>query len=127
MTLGDRPAQGHALRARADGVRRVLDVGAGHVRTAGRGQCDGADAEVAVGAVGGGLGGDGVALEVVQLLDGEAEGRGGVLEVRGVDAGENGGWLGGHCEDGRWGRNALDEGGRKDGSYTFSVTSCFSR
>lgn len=96
VAVGDGLGEGHALGAGADGVRGVLDVGAGDVGVAGRGEGHGADAEVAVGAVGGRFGGEGVPLEVVQLLDGEAEGGGGGFEVLRVDAGEEGGWLGRH-------------------------------
>lgn len=53
--LRDRPPQGHALRTGAHGVARVLDVGAGDEGAVG-GEEGGADAEVGVRRVGGGLG-----------------------------------------------------------------------
>lgn len=58
------PAECHALGARADGVGSVLDVGP-RDEDAELGEQDRADAEVAVGAVRGGLGSDGVPFEVV--------------------------------------------------------------
>lgn len=87
VALGDGFAKGDALGAGADGVGGVLDIGAGDVGTE-VGEDDGTDSEVAVGAVGGGLGGDGVSLQVMQLLGGQAVGLTRRLEVLVVDAGE---------------------------------------
>lgn len=86
MTLRHSPSQSHALGARADGIRSILDVGAGDERAVGGRECHGADAEVAIRAVGGRLGCKGVTLEIVQLLDGEAKGCGGCFEVLHVEA-----------------------------------------
>lgn len=50
MAIGYSLTKGHALRTGADGIGGVLDVGAGDVGAM-LGEQDGADAEVAVGAV----------------------------------------------------------------------------
>lgn len=70
VSLGDRPAERHPLSTRPHGVGGVLDVRAGDVAPR-PGEDDGADPELAVGAVRRGLGGDGVPLEAVELVRGE--------------------------------------------------------
>lgn len=86
MTLRHSPSQSHALCARADGIRSVLDIGARNERAVGWGECHSADTEVAIGTVGGRLGRKGVTLEIVQFLNGEAKGCGGCFEVLHVEA-----------------------------------------
>lgn len=86
MTLRDSPSQSYTLSARADGIRSVLDVGARNERAVGGGECYSTNAKVAIGTVGCRLGREGVALEIVQLLDGEAKGCGGCFEVLHVEA-----------------------------------------
>lgn len=86
MTLRNSPSQSHALRARADGIRSVLNVGARNERAVCGGECHSADTEVAIGTVGGSLGCKGVTFEVVELLDGESKGCGGCFEVLHVEA-----------------------------------------
>lgn len=86
MTLRHSPSQSHALRARADGIRSVLDIGARNERAVGGRECHRADAKVAVGTIGSGLGCKGVTLEIMQLLDGEAKGCGRCFEVLHVEA-----------------------------------------
>lgn len=86
MAFGDSSAESHALSAGTHGVRGVLDIGSRDVCAASGRECHGADAEVAIRAVSGGFGGDGVALEVVQLLDCKPKGCSGCFKVLHVDA-----------------------------------------
>ena len=73
VAVDDGPPKGHPLGARRDRVARVLDVGAEDVLARVGQQCR-ADAEVAVGAVGAGLGVLGVRQEGVEFGGGEVVG-----------------------------------------------------
>lgn len=81
--------KGHPLRTRADGVRRVLDVGAADDGAVAREERR-ADPELAVGAVGRLLGRGGAAAELGELGGREVVGGAGFRDVGFVAAGEDG-------------------------------------
>lgn len=95
MAVGDGSVEGDTLCACAYRVRGILNIGS-RDKGAELGQDNGTDPEIAVGTVGGLLGGNGVAFQVVHLLYCKPvlDARG--LEVQGVDAGEEGWGLGSH-------------------------------
>lgn len=87
MALRHSFTKSHALGTGADGVGRVLDVGAGDV-VAKLGEQHGADTELAIRAVCRRLGCHGLALEMAYLLCGQAKGLTRLLKVLVVGAGE---------------------------------------
>lgn len=91
MALGDGLAEGDALGAGADRVRGVLDVGAAEVVGAVGGEHGRADPELAVRAIGGGLGRHAPPVQLAELCLGQPvllAGRGDEGCVAAGDAGE---------------------------------------